>query len=289
MKNPIIYIAIILFGSITLNAGGPWTLSKSKSYIKFSEWWTVFDQHYTDTGALDPNVTTGIYTSSFYFEYGVTNRLTVTGYIPFLTRNYMNNLRSQTTEEIIVAGEAINKFGDPNIAFKYGLTPAGAKIPIAISLLFGIPLGETAGGSLANLQTGDGEFNQQIRIDVGSGFKLGDSPAYFSAYAGLNNRTQGFSEELLLGLEIGIGLINEKLWINSKLNVLESFQNGDTAETTTSTSIFANNAEFASYGLEANYYLTSKLGISAGFASAFSGKIIAAAPTYSVGVFLDLQ
>jgi len=105
----------------------------------------------------------------------------------------------------------------------------------------------------------------------------------------VNNRTNDFSEELRFGAELGVGLFNQKLWVNSKLDVSESFKNGATAETLTSTSIFANNSEFLSLGLEANLSITKNFGISAGFATALRGEIIAAAPSYSVGVFYSMK
>ncbi|WP_367393061.1 hypothetical protein [Lewinella sp. LCG006] len=55
------------------------------------------------------------------------------------------------------------------------------------------------------------------------------------------------------------------------------------------TNIFANNTEFSGVALEAAYYIKGRWGVSASFAGAFRGEIIAAAPAYSVGVFCDLN
>ncbi len=288
MKNISIVILIIIF-STSVFAGGPWPQQKGKGYFKLSEWWIVFDQHYTDQGLIDPNVTTGIFNTSLYAEYGITNRLTAQFNGALVSRNYMNNLRSNTTKEIIVAGEAINRLGDIDVSLKYGLTKPGSKIPVALTLTLGLPTGTPSAGTLNNLQTGDGEFNQILQIDAGKGFSIGKSSAYVSGYAGINNRTNQFSEEFRYGGEIGLGLAKNKLWLAAKLQAVESFKNGATAETVSSTSIFANNSEFTSLGLEANLYVTKKLGLSVGAAGAFRGEIIAAAPSYSVGVFVDLS
>ena len=164
-----------------------------------------------------------------------------------------------------------------------------SKVPVSLSLVLGLPLGTSGAGNLGNLQTGDGEFNQILQLDFGTGLQLGNAQAYVSAYTGINNRTQGFSEEFRYGLEVGLGLFNNKFWLAGKLNAVESFRNGDTGGAVTSTSIFANNSEFLTLGLEGNFYITDKFGISAGFTSVTSGEIIAAAPSYSVGVFLDLK
>ncbi len=292
MKKLILFISILFLVNFSAKAGGPWPQKKGKAYVKLSQWWVVFDQHYTSTGGLDPNVTTGIFNTSVYAEYGITNRLTAMMYAPLFSRNYMNNLRSATTQEIIVPGEALNSIGDIDLSLKYGLTKPGSKVPVSVSLLLGIPTGKTAGGTLENLQTGDGEFNQMIQVDAGTGFQLGKNKkvsSYVSGYIGFNNRTQEFSEEFRYGLEYGVGLFKNKWWLIAKLNTVESLKNGATAETTTSTTIFANNAEYMSYSLETAYYITSKFGVSATYSSAFRGEIIAAAPSYAVGVFLDLS
>jgi len=288
MKHILIIIIISAFSTNTW-AGGPWPQKKGGLYLKLSEWWTIFDEHYTDTGLIDPNVTNGLFNTTLYTEYGLTDRFTGVVNAALFSRNYMNNIRSATTSELLIPGEAINSIGDIDLSLKYGLTKPGAKIPIAITATFGIPTGVTAGGEFKNLQTGDGEFNQMIQIDAGTGFNFNNISAYTSAFIGLNNRTRGFSEELRFGLELGFGFLNNKFWINGRLNAVESLKNGDTAATTTSTSVFANNSEYVSLGVEANLYITNKLGISAGMASATRGEIIAADPSYSVGVFLDLK
>lgn len=290
MKKLIAISALLFTLASPLLAGGPWTQQRHSGFFKLSEWWIVFDQHYTDAGLIDPNVTTGIFNTTFYGEYGITDRLTVIGYVPLLTRNYMNNLVSATSGEVLVPGEAINSLGDLDLGVKFSLTKPGAKIPVAASLTLGIPTGTPVAGSLNNLQTGDGEFNQIIQIDAGQSFRVHKQTyAYVTTYVGFNHRTNGFSEEFRYGIETGIGLAKSNLWLIARLLGVESFKNGATAETVTSTSIFANNTEYTSYSFEASYYLHKGLGISASFASAFRGEIIAAAPSYSVGIFYDLS
>ncbi len=286
-----ISIVIALLASFTsVFAGGPWTQKKGQGFYKLSEWWVVFDQHYTDAGLIDPNVTTGIFNTTFYGEYGVTDRFTGIVNAAVFSRNYMNNLVSLTTNEVLVPGEAFNSIGDIDVAFKYGLTKPGSKIPVAATVLLGIPTGNPSAGSQGNLQTGDGEFNQMLQLDAGTGFKLTNKiSSYTSTYVGLNNRTNGFSEEIRYGLELGFGLLSNRIWLTGRLVGVESLKNGDTAETVTSTSIFANNTEFLSYAAEISVYATKRVGFSASVASVIRAEIIAAAPSYSVGVFCDLS
>ena len=289
MKKLFILIVGLTF-TTQIFAGGPWTNPKGKGYFKLSEWWIVYDQHYTDSGQKDPNITSGIFNTFFYGEYGLTDRLTGVINAPLFTRNYMNNVVSLTTSEVLVEGEAVNSIGDIDLTLKYGLTAPGSKFPLSVSLLLGLPTGKSVAGALNNLQTGDGEFNQLIQLDAGTGFQLSNTiNAYFSTYIGFNHRTEGFSEEFRYGLEFGAGLINQKLWLIGRMNGIESLKNGDSAASINSTGIFANNTEYTSISFEANYYVTRQAGLSVNFASAFRGEIIAAAPSYSVGVFLDLK
>lgn len=291
MKKLIVLFAAIVLTSSTISlAGGPWTQPKGKAYIKLSEWWIVFDQHYTDVGKIDPNVTTGIFNTNLYGEYGITDKLDAIVNATIFSRNYMNNLKSKTTNEILVEGEDLNAIGDIDVGIKYGLSKTHSKIPVAASVYFGIPSGKTSEGTLKNLQTGDGEFNQIIQLDAGKSFSVHEKiSSYGSATIAFNNRTNNFSDEFRYGIEIGMGLMRQKLWVIGRMTGISSLENGSTAETTTSASIFANNTEYTSIGLELSYYISNKIGVSTSFAGASSGKIIAAAPSYSFGVFFDMN
>jgi hypothetical protein len=270
-------------------AGGGWPQPKGKGYFKISEWWMVADEHFTDVGLKDPNITAGLYNTSLYGEYGFTDRLTGILYAPIFSRAYFNNQVSATSGAVLKEGEAINSLGDIDLALKYGITKPGAPIAISATLLIGIPSGEDAGGSEQSLQTGDGEFNQMIKLDIGKSFGNEKVGLYANVYGGFNNRTNDYSDEFRYGAELGLGLMSSKLWLVGRLAGVESFNNGKLASEVVSTSIFANNAEFTTIGAEANFYITKNLGLSAGFATPLSGKIVYAAPSYSVGVFYDLK
>lgn len=284
-----IYLNLVLafFFVNSAIAGGGWTQPKGGIYLKLSEWWIISNQHFTDAGLIDPNTTSGIFNTSFYGEYGITDRLTAVAYVPFFSRSYMNNVVSGTTGEVLIPGEAINSFGDTDLSIKYALNKKGV-IRTAATLTLGLPLGNNSGGSQGNLQTGDGEFNQLLQLDASSSFQIKNTSIYGTATFGFNNRTKGFSDELRYGIEVGAGLFKNKFWLIGRITGVESLQNGTLSSEANSTSIFANNSEFTSYSIEAAVYLTKQFGVSASYASAFRGQIIFANPSYSVGVFLDL-
>lgn len=283
--NQIIVTLLLVATSSMIYAGGGWPQPKGKGYLKLSEWWVVSNQHFTDAGLIDPNITMGIFNTSLYAEYGLTDRITGVVYLPFFSRAIQNNERSATTQEIITPGDAINGIGDADISLKFGLTNPNKGLAVAATMTFGIPLGETAGGVRQNLQLGDGEFNQMLTIDAGSGFQAGNIPMYANAFVGYNNRTKGFSDEVRFGAEIGANIANKKLWIIGRLNAVESTKNGDDRAPVNSTSIFANNTEFLSIGTELAYNIGTNWGVSASYMTAIRGEIIFASPSYSFGVF----
>lgn len=279
---------LTLFLSISAVAGGGWPKEKGKGYFKLSEWWIVADKHFTGSGKIDPNATRGTFTTSVYGEYGITNRLTGIAYVPLFVRTYQNAQISGTTGQVLGKGEALNSFGDVNIGLKYGLTKSNSKYVAAATLTLGLPTGNSSGGTDGSFQTGDGEFNQMIQFDISRSFKLGSIHAFANAYSGFNNRTNNYSDEFRYGAELGAAFAKQKLWFFTKLNVIESLKNGLTTPDGAG-SIFSNNMEFASYTLEAAYYLNKEWGITVGYSGAIRGEIIFANPAYSIGIFLDLK
>ena len=288
MKRSIALIISFILISTIATAGGGWTQKKGQGFYKLSEWWVVFDKHYTDVGLTDPNLTTGVFNTNLYIEHGLSDRLTGLLNASLFSRNYMNNLVSSVTNGLIVEGDEVNSLGDIDLGIKYGITTSANRIAVAASLLLGVPTGKDVAGKQSNLQTGDGEFNQLIRVDAGTGLYSSDKlSTYANVYAGFNNRTEGFSDEYRYGAELGIGVLDKRLWIAGKLNIVESLKNGNDATSNMATSIFANNTEYASMAFELSGYVTKRIGLSASTAGAFSGELIAAAPSYSVGIFYD--
>jgi len=284
MKNIFSIVAITLLFISTVSAGGGWPTGKGKGYIKLAEWWVVSNKHYTDNGQVDPNITRGIYNTTIYGEYGLSYKWTAIAYIPVFSRSFFNNEVSGTTGEVLIPGEAINGIGDAQLGIKYSFNTEKA-IALSTSLFLGIPIGESAGGTNGTLQTGDGEFNQMLQLDAGTGFQLGSVGAYANVFAAYNNRSNGFSDEIRIGGEVGANLFKNKVGFTLRVTSLMSTDNGTAGVGENSTSIFANNAEFLSISPEIRFNISDKWGVSANYATASSGRLIFASPSYEVGVY----
>lgn len=278
-------IIVILVVPAFSFAGGGWPQPKKKGYFKLNQFWIISDQHFTSSGGIDPNATRGSYFTSLYGEYGISDRFTGILYFPFFVRVTLNEQVSGTTGDVISEGDAHNATGDIDVALKYALV-YNKPIAVGLSLLLGLPTGDAEGGRDGSLQTGDGEFNQMIRLDVSRSFKIGNQYPYASAYVGFNNRTGGYSDEFHYGVEAGISL--NKFIPIVRLYGINSFQNGEPNFNSEGTSLFSNNREYLAISPELSYKFSNKTGITASAGFALSGKLIFANPTYSIGVFLQL-
>lgn len=263
-------------------AGDGWVQPKKKSYFKLSQWWLIADQHFTNTGQLDPNQTRATFITSIYGEYGISDKFTAIAYFPFFTRSLSYKQQSSTTGDIIQEGESLNSVGDTELTIKYGILQKGP-IYLSGSYTLGLPLGVENGGSDGSLQTGIGEFYHMFRVDASTSFKVGNRYPFLSVYTAYNQRTENFSNEYRYGLKSGVE-INKWLFIlqaygvGSFKNIVDNF--GDTG-----TSIFGNNTEYLTISPEIAYKINDKFGVTANVAGAVWGRLILAAPSFSVGVF----
>ena len=282
MKLRYSIIIALVFTTLQLSAQSPWTKKQGEGFFKLSEMIIVSDQFYSPEGSIQDIKTAGVYITGLYGEYGLTDRLNVVGFVPFFVRNTIHE------QEFAISpnnepGDESNSFGDVDLGFNYGIKQDGPFV-LSASLLFGIPSGETSGGNTEILQSGDGEFNQLIRLHAGYSFY--PAPFYATTSVGFNNRTNGFSDEFRFSLEFGAA-IKQNLFAALKFGILESFNNGDA--TASQTGIFSNNTEYVTFGPEVNYFIGKGFGVSASVFGAFSGQNILASPAFTLGLVYDLK
>lgn len=278
----ILSIVFFLLIQIPSQAGGGWTHKKGVGFFKFSQSVIFGNAFYTSTGdVLDLDQPVNLYTTSLYGEYGITDRFNVMVYAPVFVRSTISKAKFKRSGEVL-EGDEMNAIGDFDIGFKYGFIQ-NKKIVLSGSLTLGLPFGETSGGEGMVLQSGDGEFNQLIKVEASTSFY--PSPVYASVSVGFNNRTKNFSDEFHFGGEVGVTL-KQFVGILKFYNV-SSFYNGD-ADGSQGNGIFSNNTEYFSFGPELLYKFTDRVGVSASGGFALSGRQILAAPNWSLGVFFSL-
>ncbi len=263
---------------VTVASG--WPQPKRGGYFKLGQNAIISDAFYSPSGDITTIRTNSLFTTSLYGEYGLTDRLTAQVYVPFFVSSTLAEVRFRQSGRV-EPSERLDAVGDTDVGFKYGLV-VNKPLVLTASVVLGLPLGETSGGASGILQTGDGEFNQLLRVDVSHSFY--PRPFYASAYMGINNRTRGFSDEARWGAEVGY--TSSRFMAIVKVNVVESFFNGN--ENVASNGVFSNNTEYVSPTLEWAYRVNETMGITLSAGYAFSGRNILASPNYGVGLFYKL-
>jgi len=283
MKKLFIVLFIILLQTPVIGGGG-WPQPKGKGYFKLSQFWILSNQYFNSIGTVEPTRDQGLFFTSAYGEYGLSDRFTAVVNWPLYARAVAYE-QTGAMGQINAPQDAINGVGDMDLSVKYGLTN-GKSIAVSASLILGLPFGESSGGVDGILQTGDGEFNQIIQLDAGKGFKIGSLHPYANAFVALNNRTNGFSDEFRYGIEVGLEY--KFIFVLLRVNGVRSFMNGNRVPIADGTSLFANNAEYLAITPEVSIKLSDKWGISANMGTAAWGKLIFANRTYSVGAYFKL-
>ena len=160
MQKRFLLLGSLFFLGITFGTA-QWTQKKGTGYYKLGAWFLEADQHYTDEGLLDPNATRRIFVTSLYGRHGITDKITLVGYIPF-TQVYQNE-QIFTSGNPGQPGEAVNSLGDIDLGVEFQLLKR-PKWVLPTSLTLGIPSGNNSSGSDGSYQTRDGEFNQILKV-----------------------------------------------------------------------------------------------------------------------------
>ncbi|MEZ4959746.1 MAG: hypothetical protein R2830_08010 [Saprospiraceae bacterium] len=269
---------VVMLLPLTLCAG-VWPQPKGGGFFKLDHTFIIAGNFYDPAGEVQPLRTLGNYTTSFYGEYGITNRFTGIAYLPFWVRNTLNETKGRQSGQIIEPARTNDAFGDVNLGLKYGIL---TKTPVLLSasITLGLPTGDS--DNVDGLLTGDGEFNQLLTLEAGAGLGKG----WVSGGIGYNNRTQGFADEFRFGLEAGVKLSKGRLLLIFKLDGIQALNNSNAG--VQGNALFSNEVEFLSPQVEAAWKLNEKWGVSYRFGGAVSGQNVLAAPSHSFGVFYQL-
>jgi protein XagA len=278
-----LFLFISFLSTPSVSTAQAWTKSKNNGFYKLDFSSIRATDVFDSKGEVVGFRTLGNYITSFYGEYGITNKLTAVAYVPFFVRNTINATKGRQTGNIIEPAIVNNNFGDVDLGIRYAIFNKKG-VSVSANILLGLPTGDAK--QTDGLFTGDGEFNQMLKIAVGTGKKKW----WTQGALGLNNRTKGFSDEFRYDFEFGYKLFNDRLLAIFKINGIESLSNGTSTEKAAATGLFSNNVEYMGLGPELLYYINKKKTIGASFriAGALKGQNVLAAPSIAFGVFAEL-
>lgn len=279
MRKSIIYFCLLFLFLSSANQlrAGAWTQKRGGGFYKLSFRFIQADQFYEQDGTRTDIPTLGDYTTIFYSEYGLKDWLTVVVNFAAFKRVTLNKQVGSTTGFVYFEGDSKSGVADSEIGVRLGFLRGGNSV-LSTEILFGLPIGDDDQSN--GLLTGDGEFNQLVKAQFGHSFY--PLPIYFTAEAGFNNRTNGYSDEWHYAAEIGY-TFSKKFLVSFKIRGVESRKNSNAV---TGSALFANNQSYLSYGPEINYMINEKLGLSAQVEGATNAENVLSAPAFSFGVFI---
>ncbi len=262
----ILISAVVISHNSVTHAGG-WTQPKGKGYFKLGEQIVSANSVFRVSGEKwEIPVTVNRYTTSLYGEFGLIDRLTIVGYMPFYQHLDLDG--DDTTTGI----------GDWDIGIRIGLLTNRATV-ISLQAMAGLPLGEADRSKF--LWTGDGEFNQHIALQVGH--SLYPLPAYLKGEVGFNNRKSDdnpeddYADEIRYSLEAGY-TIAERVGISVWLRGVDAIGELNSR----------NDFQYVSFGPEVHLYVTPNAGVAASMTKFTRGYNVLDAPAWEFGVFLKL-
>lgn len=260
---------LLLFILISTTAMAQWPIGGGKTYAKLGVWQQSSDTHFTDTGTSDPNGLREYFIPGLYIRTGLNDKWTMTGYIPVVhTSQALQNVNGHYTD-------SDTNIGDVNVSLERLLYRKN-KFVLSADLTLGIP-----SGVVGVVGSGDGEFNQQLRLLAGGGYKIFNRSYYLKGYAGFNNRTEGFSDELRAGIETGTK--RGKFLLLTRLSTIQSLKNKPRLPVG-SNAVFGDRIERTVIGSEVNFELSKKIGLSVGYNRFLQGEYVFNAPSWVYGI-----
>ncbi|NNC82329.1 MAG: hypothetical protein HKN79_02030 [Flavobacteriales bacterium] len=275
---------VLLLSSQLMLAGGGWVKSKGQGYYKFGQSWVESMGYFSGGSNFSPRLSSQLFTTSFYMEHGLGEGISLETYLPVYVRHTVDGMIEEDGE-LVVINDAIGGIGDMNVGLRKKIH-SGSLIQISASLTLGLPIGSPTLGERENLFTGDGEFNQLIRSDLSIPFGNDAIAGYSTVYAGFNNRSGNFTNELWYGLEAGVSIQESKFWLIGRINAIEA---GDTGEEQMFTNNFTQSMSFTNYMVETAIYLDPKIGLTASYTGSIRGNVLLVAPVYSLGLYMDIR
>ncbi|BCG46457.1 hypothetical protein GEOBRER4_n1254 [Citrifermentans bremense] len=275
MKTLLASLAVVaLLGAFQVSScfAGAWTANKGGFYEKGSFNFYYADKNFDRDGNRRDLSDRGEFTDynlSNYFEYGITDSLTVLNSISYKWLENDNDLSRATAHGI----------GDVDLGARYRLFQNDAVGVISTQLLVKVP-----GGYDRNdpLPMGNDQYDTELRLLYGRSLypKL---PGYANLEIGYRLRAGDPSDELRYLVEIGFDL-GKNFFTRAKLDGIYSIDNGSKVDgsgnpTTT------NNFDLGKLDLTLGYQVTPSMGVELGYRPDLYGQNTAAGANYSVALY----
>jgi len=272
-------------------AGGPWPRKKNSGYAQLGFTYLGYSKFFNHEGDVTELPRSVIdFTSQIYFEYGLTNRLTMTAVLPFryvetgdeVSASDPAYFRGDTLFADTVPGGSLFGLNTVLLGLKYNIINKKVLFTAGLNAEMNVAKYD----SLTTLRTGPTTFVIHPYLSVGSSFGK-----FFALLdAGYRLRLKNYSDQVNFNFEFGFSW-NKKTYFIAALNGLFPLGNGSNDNNVSAsypngrdlvTSLSPNDQQYVGYGLKFIQKI-KKVHINAGVYSGF-GNMVAAAPSLNLGV-----
>jgi hypothetical protein len=251
---------------------GAWTAQTGAFYEKLSYNYYSANKTFDSSRNRGGTPNNGKFTDhdiSNYFEYGVTNDLTV---LNALTYKWLEN--GDNTANTKGVG-----LGDVDLGLRYKLLDSNSIGIVSTQLLSKIP---GAYGKNDALPLGNGQFDTELRLLYGrSLYPL--IPGYGNVEIGYRWRAEDPSDEVRYLLELGVD-VTDSLFTRAKLDGTRSVNNGKKTDSSGNPAA-TNNFDLGKLDLTVGYKITPALGLEVSYRPDIYGKNTAAGANYSFALY----
>ena len=268
---------LFLLISIAAFSQSPWTQKDGNfytqlSYTTISNYDVLFgNPDYNTNGKITDN------TIQFYAEYGFSDKTTLILNLPYKSISYDQYV-------ICINGPCNNlehsksSLGNIEIGLKHNFFSKNWLLSGQVSVEANTGSFDTNSG----IRTGYNAWSITPLFLAGKSF----GKSYFQSFIGANIRTNNYSSNFKIGGEYGYK-VTKGFWLVGFLDIVKSFKNGNVVlpASNLANGLYVNDQEYSAYGFKGIAEFTNNFGITASFASAFSGNNVPKKAALNFGVY----
>lgn len=274
MRIPLTCLTVFICSFVL--AQSPWVAEKGKGFAQIGySAIGPYSNLYVKDGSnyqLSREVTDA--TIQLYGEYGLGSQTSIITSIPFkLLKTGAANQPSPTITE-----NSFSTIGNIQLAGRHNFI--NKKGMLTGQLLVELP---SAGYDNA---TGLRGGLDAMTIVPSISFGASSTKLYEYVSAGAAIRSNGYSSEWRLNIELGYQIINH-VYLIAVLDRVQNFENGNAIESPQQlqTGLYLNNQSFLAYGIKGLIGITDHAGISGAYYGAGSGHLVAKSPSVNFGLY----
>lgn len=278
VRKVLLALFVFLFATILAASellAGNWPMERRATYIAFGYRGFSGQQYYGPAGESLGMQRLEEQTLSFYSEYGYSKYVSAIVQLPAFRKLY-----AQVDADTPLL--SVQSPGDVDLGMRVTAW-AGAEDALSLTVLFGIPLGETTQNK--GLWAGDNEYNQMLLLRYGHLFRTFD--AHVHVETGYNFRSNGYADELRFAAEVGVRPL-DLLALKFHLRSVIGQGNGEAGFTGGSFGFSSNNQRYLMYGPEVEFWLSNGMGVNLGLYNITDARNMTASAILQTGVFFLL-